>query len=502
MKLLFFTILIFSHLALANQTPIQIGGKVFTEQSILVDILKNYLEAKSYKVETKKNLGGTFVAYEALKQGGIDLYVEYTGTAYHTLFKQIDVKDKASTYKWLTKAFEDEDILILKDLGFSNSYGLIVDQNFKAKEISDLVNLSGNLKIGFEHEVLSRPDGYKNLIVKYNLKFKSMNTLNVGLMYEALKSKQLDVGFGYSTDGRNVAYNLKILNDDLGFFPKYYASVIIRKSTLEKYPNLLNDLNKLSQSITDEEMTHMNYMVDVKKRSSSRVAKEFLNNKKLIVWSKNKIQKNMFGFRYEELRTLRIKFIEHLKICSIGFLLTLILGFLFGILAFEFKFLRPIIFAFINVFQTVPSLALLGLLIPFLGIGFLPSLVALVIYSLLPLVHNVFVGLDQVDNDIIESCKAIGMTKLQILFKVRIPIAVPTIGAGLRTSAVLIIGTATVAAFIGAGGLGELIFQGISSLNHRLIILGAVPAALLAFVADFFILKFSLFITSDGIKKN
>ncbi len=482
-----------------NEKFITVGGKIFTEQNILVDIIRHYLEAKKYEVKVKKNLGGTFVAYEALKQGSLDLYVEYTGTAYNSIFKQTKNLSSDETLLWLKKAFEKEDLVILEDLGFSNSYSLIVDKSFNAEKISELRSFK-NLKIGFEHEVLSRPDGYQNLILAYDLKFKSVKTLNVGLLYEALKNKQLDIGFGYSTDGRNVAYNLKILNDDLSFFPKYLASIIVRKSTLSDYPNLFTDLNSLSKAISDEDMTLMNYKVDVQKKSSSVVAKEFLLQKNLISKSQTKESKDFLGLKEEELKNLKNKFIEHIKISGIGFMITLILGFILGILAFEFKFFRPVIFAFINVFQTVPSLALLGFLIPFIGIGFLPSLVALVIYSLLPLVHNVFIGLEQIDQDIIESCEAIGMSKTQILFKVRFPIALPTITAGLRTCTVLLISTTTVAAFIGAGGLGELIFQGISSLNHRLILLGAIPAALLAFFADYFVHKISQFMTSEGLK--
>lgn len=502
LKSFVFIFFLFTQLALAKDNQILIGGKVFTEQNILVDILRLYLESKSYAVRTNKNLGGTFVAYEALKQGSLDIYIEYSGTAYHMIFKQNKVLDEQSTSNWLKQAFLADDIILVSDLGFSNSYSLVVDQNLKAQTISDLKSFNKTLRIGFEHEVLSRPDGIKNLIGFYELEFKSIKTMNVGLMYQALKSKQIDVGFGYTTDGRNIDYNLKTLKDDLHFFPKYKASILVREQLIKDHKNLMTDLNQLTNTISNEDMTRMNFEVDVKKRSSLAVAEDFLIQKQLLPQLKLQNQISFLGFKIEELQMLKTKFTEHLQICGIGFIITLFFGFLFGILAYEFKRIRPLVFAFINVFQTVPSLALLGFLIPFLGIGFLPSLVALVIYSLLPLVHNVFIGLDQVELEIIESCRAIGMNELQILTQVRIPIAMPTIGAGLRSSTVLLISTATVAAFIGAGGLGELIFQGISSMNHRLILLGAIPAAALAFVADFLVLKVSLFLTSEGLRKN
>lgn len=504
---IFLNIFIFCFLKNSNANPnststIKIGGKVFTEQNILVDLISIYLKDKGYNVTSNKNLGGTFVAYEALKNGNLDLYVEYSGTAYHSIFKQNTILNSSETFNWLKEKFRQNDIYLFKSLGFINSYALIAPQRTKFNKISDLKNESPKLRIGFEHELLSRPDGYANLIKKYDLKFKNPKSMNVGLMYEALHNNQLDIGIGYTTDGRNKAYNIKILEDDLNFFPQYQAVILSRLNTLNKFENLKSDLDQLTGQISNQEMTDMNYSVDALKLPSENVARDFLIRKGIIQAKNEKTSSKFLGLKNSEYQLVKIKFIEHIKICAIALFISIIVSFILGILAFEIKPLKNIIFIFVNLFQTIPSLALLGFLIPLMGIGFKPALVALTLYSILPLVHNIFIGLNEVEADIIESCKAIGMTDFQILTKVRIPMAMPTIGAGLRTSTVIIISMATVAAFIGAGGLGELIFQGISSLNHRMIFLGAVPAALLALIADFIVLKISLYLTSEGLKKN
>lgn len=482
-------------------STIKIGGKVFTEQNILVDLLKIYLEDKGYKIQTQKNLGGTFVAYEALKNGNLDMYVEYSGTSYHSIFKQKDILSEKETHQWLKTAFAREKIYLFKGLGFSNSYALLVPDSSKHKTIKDLIDNSKNLSIGFEHEFLTRPDGYDNLLEAYGLKFKNTKTMNVGLMYEALKTQQLNVGVGYTTDGRNKAYNLKVLEDNLNYFPKYKAEIIARQDVLNSHENLQSELMALTGQINHEDMTQMNYEVDALKKSSNLVARNFLYEKNLISFSSSKVSKGFLGLKSHEIRLVKNKLLEHIRICLIALAVSLVLGFSLGTLAFEYKPLKSIVFTFVNLMQTIPSLALFGFLIPFMGIGFYPAMAALVLYSILPLVHNVYIGLSEVDQDIIESCQAIGMSRKQILTQVRIPMAMPTLGAGLRTCTVIIIGTATVAAFIGAGGLGELIFQGISSLNHRMILLGAVPAALLALLADILVHFTMSRLTSPGLKK-
>lgn len=470
-----------------SSAQISIGGKIFTEQNILVDLISQLLENEGYKTQKYKNLGGPFVAFEALKKGDIDLYVEYSGTAYHTIYNQAVKAEPKKAFQWLKDKFQKDGFDILEPLGFSNSYAIFIPQNFlpEIQTISALRSLSPSLKMGITPEFNVRPDGYKNLTTAYNLKFKSLKVLDIGLLYEALNNGQIDLGMGYVTDGRNYAYKLRQIKDDKEFFPHYLAFILIRTDCLKKHPQLLGILNRLSHRISQEEMTLMNYKVDVLKEPSFKVAQDFLISKNLI---STKYLKRFSSSPYYLIknRSLLIeKTLEHIYISFFAFLFTLLIGLFLGIMCLYSKKAKTLIFIFTNFFQTVPSLALFGFLIPFLGIGFLPSLVALVMYGLLPLVHNVYTGLNEIEPDIIDSCRAIGMTPFEILIFVRFPISLPTLGAGLRTSIVIIIGTTTIAAFIGAGGLGDLIFQGISALDYKLILLGAIPAALLALLADF-----------------
>ena len=485
-----------------SSAKIHVGGKNFTEQNILVDIISQLLEDRGYETQHHKNLGGTFVAFEALKKRNLDLYVEYSGTAYHNIYNQTSKISPKDTHQWLKDRFHQENITALEPLGFSNSYSILVSKNFnpRIKTLSTLASFSSSFKMGITPEFNVRPDGYKNFVKAYKLNFANLKILDIGLLYEALDNGQVDLGVGYGTDGRNHAYELREIKDDKVFFPHYMAFILIHNDCLKKHPQLLSVLNLLSHQISTKEMTLMNYNVDVLKESSFKVARDFLISKQLISKSSEKTFADSNYYLIKNAPLLIEKTLEHIYISFFAFLFTLIIGLFLGTLCLYNKKVKALIFIFINFFQTVPSLALLGFLIPFLGIGFLPSLVALTMYGLLPLVHNVYTGLNEIEPDIIESCQAIGMTPFEILILVRFPISIPTLGAGLRTSAVIIIGTTTIASFIGAGGLGDLIFQGISALDHKLILLGAVPAALLALFVDFVLQTILKALSSEGLK--
>ena len=176
--------------------------------------------------------------------------------------------------------------------------------------------------------------------------------------------------------------------------------------------------------------------------------------------------------------------IEHIQLSFIALLIAVIIGVPLGILLTKTKKISEIVINIAAVMQTIPSLALLGLMIPLFGIGTVPAIIALVIYALLPILRNTYTGIDEVDESLVEAAEGIGMKPTRRLFKVELPLAMPVIMAGIRTAMVLIIGTATLAALIGAGGLGDLILLGIDRNNMSLIIIGAIPAALLAIFFD------------------
>lgn len=182
--------------------------------------------------------------------------------------------------------------------------------------------------------------------------------------------------------------------------------------------------------------------------------------------------------------------IEHIKISFLALIIVLLIAIPLGIYLSYHKKIAEIIIGITAILQTVPSLALLGLLIPFVGIGGVPAVIALVIYALLPILRNTYTGITEVDPVYMLASRAMGMNELQQLIKIQIPLAMPVIMAGIRTATVLIIGTATLASLIGAGGLGSLILLGLDRNNNSLILLGAIPAALLAVLFDFILKKF------------
>ena len=181
--------------------------------------------------------------------------------------------------------------------------------------------------------------------------------------------------------------------------------------------------------------------------------------------------------------------LQHIQLTFIAILFAIIIGIPLGILVSKNEKIRKYILGLINIFQAIPSMALLGLLVPMLGIGSKPAIVAVVLYSLLPIVKNTSTGILGIDKNIIESATGIGLTSKQILYKIQLPLALPVIMAGIRISAVTAVGLMTLAAFIGAGGLGYLVFSGVQTVNNVMILAGAIPACILALVVDYLFSK-------------
>ncbi len=493
-KILLLIFLIFIGNISQAEDKITIGSKKFSESIILSEMLSILLEEKyNIPVERKMGFGGTSITLDALKAGDIDVYPDYTGTGYIMILKLSGEKDKDKVYD-IVKAefFERWNIVWSKPIGFNNTYALAVkkdDPVFEGIEnISDLEGKLDDVRYAAGHEFMERADGHESFVNTYNLDFNSGNvfSMEVGLIYSAIRDDQVDMIVAYSTDGRIDAYDLRLLNDDLGFFPYYYAAFLSRSDTLEKYPELGEAIKLLEGTINEPEMVKMNDAVDRLKESPYHVAKNFLIERDLIEGEVLVSQGGVgfFGYLMQRRDYLLKLLYEHLLISlgALGF--ALIVSIPTGILLTRYPLLGNVVFPVINTLQTIPSLALLGFLVPIMGIGVAPAIVALFLYSLLPLVRNTYAGMLSVDKSFIEVSKGIGLTGMQVLLKVEIPMALPVIIAGLRTAAVIVIGTATLAALIGAGGFGDPIFRGISTVDSRLILLGAIPAALLAVVFD------------------
>lgn len=270
------------------EDKIVVGSKNFTEQLILGNMLADLIENKTdIQVERKLNLGGSQVAFSALKKGDVDMYVEYTGTGLVNILKQEPRKDPQQVYDYVKKEFQNKyKIDLMKPLGFNNTYALAVRQDtakqYGLNTISDLAKVSDQLIIGPTIEFPNRQDGLKGLLPAYNMNFKDVKAVDGGLRYTALDNHKSDVIDAFSTDGLLEAFHLKVLKDDKSFFPPYYAVPIIKDSTLKAHPELKKVLNSLAGKLSDDKMRKLNYKVDSLREAPAKVAKEFLQQEGLI----------------------------------------------------------------------------------------------------------------------------------------------------------------------------------------------------------------------------
>lgn len=481
----------------APSTTITLAAKNFTEQTILVEILAQYIENQlpDHRVVRKFQLGGTQVVYSALTTGAIDGYVEYTGTLLKTIFKN-------QSWPQAQNRLALQHIVALPFLGFQNNYALVSKTGLtqQAQTISEFLKQNPQAVLASDHEFLAREDGLTAWQQHYGWQPKAQQilTLASSLIYTGLIENQADFAVAFSTDGRIKKYNLTVLKDDLNFFPSYQALPLFRSEVLVQAPKLRAALSKFENLISNQDMIDLNFAVDADQQKIEDVAQKFLIAKQLIATPKAKPELSYWWQRYHFMLDLLL---QHLRLISLALLLAICLGIPLGIFLTRHEKLSHWVFSVMNTIQTIPSIALLGFLIPFLGIGLRPAIVALFLYSLLPLVRSTFTGIKSIDRDYIESAYSLGFTDKQVLIKVQLPLAVPMIFAGLKTSCVLVVGTATLSALVGAGGFGELIFRGISSVQTSVILQGAIPTALLAILIDRLVTRIENKLISPGVRR-
>lgn len=273
----------------AGAGTVTIGSKDFGENIVLAEMYAQLLEAHTdLKVERKLNMGGTFVNFEALKKGDIDLYPDYTGTALTAQLKMDVITDPDEAYRVVKEEFDRQfNLKWLEPVGFNNTYALAVTQEvyeqYGVETYSDLAAVSENLVFGAEHEFFDRQDGFDGLVEAYGFTFKGEpRKMNVALKYQAIGNGDMDVTDAFSTDGPIKQYNLKVLEDDKHFFPPYYLAPVVREDTLAKHPEIESVLNKLAGRIDEATMTELNYRIDVESEDIAVVAKDFLTKQGLL----------------------------------------------------------------------------------------------------------------------------------------------------------------------------------------------------------------------------
>jgi osmoprotectant transport system permease protein len=452
---------------------IKVGSKKFTENIILGEIVTQLIGAQHVNEIHIRELGGTRILWNALLKGEIDIYPDYIGTIIEEILAAEIV-----TNKNIKDILSHHRIGIVYPLGFNNTYAIGMKRDEAEKvgieNISDLRN-HPNLKLGFTNEFMDRKDGWPGLQKFYNLPQTNVNGLDHDLAYRGLASRSIDVIDLYSTDAEINYYNLKVLKDDLHYFTDYQAVLLYRKDLEKIFPKVVDAIKILKNSIPESLMIKMNSDVKINGISEEVVAAQFIKNR-------FSIESNFVESTF--LNRLSHNTKEHLYLVLISLSVAILVSIPLGISSYKNKKLGKFIIGITGIIQTVPSLALLVFMIPLLGIGSSPAIVALFLYSLLPIVRNTFTGLEDIPVSIKESAIVLGLSSFVILKKIELPLASRSILAGIKTSAVINVGTATLGALIGAGGYGQPILTGIRLDSVPLILEGAVPAALLALIVQ------------------
>jgi osmoprotectant transport system permease protein len=453
-----------------------VGSKRFTESYILGEIATQAAQAAGQPAAHRQGLGNTAILFEALKAGSIHLYPDYTGTIGRELLKS-DATDLES----LNRGLQPLGLGVAVRLGFNNTYALALQdakaQALGAQAVGDLAR-HPDLRFGLSHEFLERTDGWPGLQRTYGLPHAPQG-LDHGLAYEAIAGGQIDVMDIYSTDAKIAKYGLRVLADDKRYFPEYAAVFVYRLDVPQRFPAAWAALAKLEGRIDEAAMIAMNAGAELEGRTFAAIAAAFLGSTETGGIASRSWLALLFGADFWRLTG------QHLLLVFVSLAAAVLAGVPLGVWAVRRQPAAQPILAAVSVIQTVPALALLAFLIPVLGrIGTLPALVALFLYALLPIVRNTYSGLTDIAPALRESASALGLPPGARLRLVELPLASRAILSGVKTAAVISVGTATIAAFIGAGGYGERIVTGLALNDDALLLAGAVPAAALALLVQ------------------
>ncbi|MDB5729944.1 MAG: amino acid transporter permease [Noviherbaspirillum sp.] len=454
---------------------LRIGSKRFTESYILGEILAQ-TAAPYAKTEHRQGLGNTAIVFEALKAGSIDVYPEYLGTIDSEILRHATPASPDAMRRELAAL----GLGIAVPLGFNNSYALAMRaadaQRLGLRTLSDIAR-HPELRLSLSHEFLGRGDGWPGLARRYALPQKPAG-LDHGIAYEALANGQVDVIDIYSTDAKIGRYGLRVLEDDLGYFPRYDAVLLYRLDVQQRFPKAWQALAKLEGRIKAADMIALNASAELQSKSFSEVARSFLGQGDAGA-ARTGLTAKLFDENLGRLTR------QHVTLVLAAVALASLAGIPLGVVAAFVPRLRQAVMGMVGVLQTVPSLALLAMLIPLLGkIGAVPALIALFLYALLPIVANTCAGILQVPAGLRMAALALGLTRKDRLLLIDLPLALPLIMTGVKTAAVMSVGTATIAAFIGAGGYGERIATGLALNDNDMLLAGAIPAAVLALLTQ------------------
>jgi len=454
-----------------QKDPIKVGSQVFTESVVLGEILRSTLQAHGIETEHMPSLGGPQIVWNALKNGEIDVYVEYYGTITHELFEN---EEEFKVGKPVDEILAKYDLMRLENLGFNNTYAMGMRESHAEKlnitKLSDLRSYP-KLRFAFSNGFMDRKDGFLGMMQSYALPQKGVRGIQHALSYKALAEEKIDVTDLYSTDAEIEHYKLRTLKDDLGYFPRYDALILMRKDVAHIAPVL----RKLTGRIDEKKMIAMNVQAMIDKEPAAQIAAAFVKSE-----FGKKIKVEQVG-KYDQFFQQTY---EHIWLVLVSMFFALLTSIPLGVWAAKKKRVGQLILGGVGVLQTIPALALLVFMIPLLGIGTVPAIFALYLYSLLPIVRSTCTGLQSIPSALRESADVIGLSSQARLFRIELPLASRSILAGIKTATVINIGTATLGALIGSGGYGQAILSGIRLNDIPLTLQGAIPAAVMAIVVQ------------------
>ena len=502
----------------AAGAPVVVASKPFGESYLLAEVFAQLLESRGIAVERRPGLGATEIAFGALRSNAIDVYPEYTGTGLLAILRDtLDAAmraDPRATFAHVAREFADRfGVRWLPPLGFQNGYAIAVRKEtaaqYQLRTLSDLARAGGELTAGFSADFIGRADGFPGLAREYGLKMKAVRPLAPAVKYAAIAERAVDVIDGYSTDGLLAKYDLVTLEDDRRLFPPYEAAALVSPRLGADRPDAIAALSLLSGRLDEARMRAYNMRVEVDREEIRTVATAVLRDLGLVggvasgttgrqassagggadaglsgSGSSAATSQGLIPFLWAQRAETATLAMRHLALVAAALLAAIIVALPLGLVLERARKSAEWVVGALGVLQTIPSIALLAFMIPLLGVGVKPALVALWLYALYPIARNTYTGVRDADIDAVEACEAMGATPRQRLLWVRLPLAAPVIMAGIRTAAVISVGAATLAAFIGAGGLGEPIVTGLALADSRLVLAGAIPAAALAIIVD------------------
>ncbi len=491
--------------------PIVVASKPFGESFLLAEMFAQVLESRGIKVERRPGLGATEVAFAALRSGAIDVYPEYTGTGLIAILHDTAASDAQSAFGKVSREFAEKySVHWLAPLGFENTYAVAVTkgtaEKYELRTLTDLSRAAPSLVAGLTPDFIGRADGLPALQRKYKMRFRDVKPLSQALKYQALSAGSVTVIDGYSTDGLIQKYDLVVLVDDARVFPPYEAAAMVGARLWKARPDAIAALSQLSGRLDVATMRALNARVEVDHESIPAVAHSGLAALGLVGRTSPAAREgeSETGFRSyvaDHRAELMSQFLRHVVLVLVALIAGILVAVPLGLLLERARGSAETVIRGVGVLQTIPSIALLAFMIPLFGIGVWPALVALWLYSLYPILRATYTGVRDADPPAVHAALALGMTGWQLLRYVRLPLATPVIMSGIRTAAVITVGTATLAAFVGAGGLGEPIATGLALADNRMILSGALPAAALALVADGLLALVEREVTPVHIKK-